>query len=189
MPSKSPKNALRLLCVGRQFRWKNPRNIISALARFKDVRLLCIGDGPERPVNQKLAQTLCPGKVHFLPILENRRLVQKISKTDAVILNTRYHEWSKVMIEAMLLGRPVIVNRETASKVGELKGRPPVCEFCPDSPEGYARAIEKLRNVAYRKGLAQRARKKAWQLANPRRMEALQARVILNTARKQVENE
>jgi len=183
MSSRSPKKPLRLLCAGRQFRWKNPRNIIASLARLKDVRLLCIGDGPERPANQELARKLCPGKVRFLSSLDNLRLVQKIAKADAVILNTHYHEWSKVMIEAMLLGRPVIVNRETASKVGELEGRPPLCEFCPDTPEGYAQAIEKLRNVAYRGALAQRARKRAWQLANPRRMESLQACAILETIR------
>lgn len=92
------------------------------------------------------------------------------------------------MIEAMLLGRPVIVNRETASKVGELEGRPPLCEFCQDSPEGYAQAIEKLRNVAYRRALARRAQRNAWQSANPRKMETLQAQTIVGIVDRKQQN-
>ena len=130
------------------------------------------------------AKLLCPGKCRFLRALENKTLIKKMAEADVVTLNSYYHGWSKVMMEAMLLGKPVIVNQEVTKKVKELSVRPPVCEFCPDTKEGYACAIKKMKNRKIRKKIAYRAKRWAWQLADPKHSQIEHAKVILKIIEK-----
>lgn len=170
---------MKIICAGRQISGKNPVHIVEAVAREKEVRLLCVGNGPLHHLVVAKARSLCPDRCQFIRSLENKELIKKMLEADVVTLNSYYHGWSKVMIEAMLLGKPVIVNQEVARKVKELSVRPKVCEFCPDTADGYAFAIRKMKNKKKRKKLAQRALRWAWLLANPERAQKKQAQAIL----------
>jgi glycosyltransferase involved in cell wall biosynthesis len=171
-------NQLKLLYVGRFFQWKNPVNIIMAAAETEGVRLVCIGDGPIWPRIKSLVETLRLREIRLRRSMRNQDVLNEFRKADGVILNTYYHEWSKVMIEAMLLGRPVIVNEEVASSVPEISS-PSLCEFCPDTVSGYKNAIRKFKSKIYRKVLASKAKKMAWTLANPKKQSIKQVKAIL----------
>jgi len=149
-----------------------------AAAETEGVTLVCIGDGPIWPRTKSLVETLRLRKIRLWRSMRNQDVLNEFRKADGVILNTYYHEWSKVMIEAMLLGRPVIVNEEVASSVPEISS-PSLCEFCPDTVSGYKNAIRKFKSKIYRNILASKAKKMAWTLANPKKQSIKQVKAIL----------
>lgn len=173
------KRNLKLLYVGRVFKWKNPVNIIHAVARTGGVQLLCIGNGSAWPKIQALAKKIGSRRIRLVNGMPNRGVLCEMRKADAMILNTYYHEWSKVMIEAMLLGRPIIVNKEVASKVPELSASGQ-CSFCSDTIIGYRKAILRFQSKALRRRLARVALLRARALADPKMQSKKHADAILD---------
>jgi glycosyltransferase involved in cell wall biosynthesis len=113
----------RVVYVGRLFDEKNPGNIIRAVARLSEAELTVVGDGPILGALQDLTKQLdIQGRVRFLPAVANDALCELLAEQDIFAVHTEYWEISKSVLEALLTGLPVVINRRTGEPVPELEG-------------------------------------------------------------------
>jgi len=113
----------RIIYVGRLFDEKNPENIIRAVARLPGVELTVVGDGPILGALQELSRQLSvEGRVRFLPAVANDALCELLAEQDVFAVHTEYWEISKSVLEALLTGLPVVINRRKGEPVPELEG-------------------------------------------------------------------
>ena len=111
----------RIIYVGRLFDDKDPANIIRAVASLDGVHFTIVGDGPIRPRLEALVAELgLSGRITFRPAVPNDQLCDLLVESDLFAVHTEYWEISKSVLEAVLTGLPVVINR----RIG-----PPVPEF------------------------------------------------------------
>lgn len=113
----------RIIYVGRLIDEKNPDNIIRAIVRLPEVELTVVGDGPILGALQELTRQLgVGGRVRFLPAVANDALCELLAEQDIFAVHTEYWEISKSVLEALLTGLPVVINRRKGEPVPELGG-------------------------------------------------------------------
>jgi len=102
-----------VISVGRLLPWKGFDALIDLVPEIVRVRpdyiLVIIGEGPEqRHISEKVKA--CPEQSHirFIPGLEQRKLWEYMRGSDVFILNTGYEGLPHIVIEAQMLGLPVI---------------------------------------------------------------------------------
>jgi len=146
----------RIVCVGRLFDAKDPSNLLRALARLPRVELTIVGDGPKRPVLEALARELgLAERVRFEPALPNRALCARLADFDLFAVHTEYWEINKSVLEALLVGLPVVHSRRIGEPVPELAGG--VVRLVENSEPGFHDAIaELLTDGAAREALGRR---------------------------------
>jgi glycosyltransferase involved in cell wall biosynthesis len=114
---------VRVIYVGRLIDAKNPDNIMRAVARLSDVVLTIVGDGPIRTSLERLAAELgIQDRVHFRPAVANDELCELLAEQDIFAVHTEYWEISKSVLEALLTGLPVVINKRVGEPVPELEG-------------------------------------------------------------------
>ncbi|MDD2891087.1 MAG: glycosyltransferase [bacterium] len=139
-------NTIKLLNIGRQnYKQKDPVNIIKALSLIdEDVKLYLVGKGD---LNEKLVKATneknLNNKVVFCGWGENSTLMEKLCKYDIYVYHSFNFEISKTVIEALLAGLPVILNKHYPEPVPEFENAGYVY-LVDDTPESYAEAIKKL---------------------------------------------
>jgi glycosyltransferase involved in cell wall biosynthesis len=147
---------VRLISVGRQFREKNPENLIRAVAEIRGTHLTIVGDGPYHDRLKEVArQKLVTERVEFIPALPNDELCRRLPDFDIFAVHTEYWELSKSVLEPLLTGLPVIINRRRGPEVPELTKE--ICLLVENTVHGYRSAIECLigdHNVRERLGRA-----------------------------------
>lgn len=148
----------RIVCVGRLIKEKNPDHLIEAVAQLPEVELTIVGDGPERPRLEALARDLgCGPRVLFRPAVANDELCALLPSFDLFAVHTEYWELNKSVLEALLTGLPLVINRRTGSPVPELADADFV-QFVDNTTAGYRDAITALmRDDAAREALGRRA--------------------------------
>lgn len=151
--SESENGALRLISVGRLLIWKRFDLIIKALERCDNVELSIVGDGPERTSLEKLAEKICPGRVHFQGQLEKAQVFENLAGSDVFVLPSVGDSFGNVFVEAMACGLPVIGAR--AGGVTDIIDDG-VNGFLiePDSLDQLAEKIDFLRDAKERKRLS-----------------------------------
>jgi teichuronic acid biosynthesis glycosyltransferase TuaC len=116
-PPEHEDDAQVVLSVGNLIPIKGHELLLRAFAGMQDrlpasasaVSLEIIGDGPERPRLQKLAQELgLAAKVHFWGRQSRREVVDAMRRATVFALPSRYEGLGCVYLEAMSSGRPVI---------------------------------------------------------------------------------
>lgn len=147
-----------ILTAGRLVPWKGIRGLIDALVLVREVipdaTLSIIGDGPEREALEAHAA----GTVTFLGALSHTETLAQVRAADVFALNSTYEGLSHMLIEAALLGAPIV-----ASNAG---GNPEVIRHEQDGlivPTGdtakLAQAlIRLLKDPAYAKQLGAQAK-------------------------------
>ncbi|MFX0202254.1 MAG: glycosyltransferase family 4 protein [Candidatus Hodarchaeota archaeon] len=103
------KEEIVLLCVGRLPPEKNVEGLLCELWKLgrKDVKLLIIGDGPEKGRLVKMSNSLGLGKV--VSFLGMRADVERFySIADIFISPSKYEPFGQVILEAMAAGLPCI---------------------------------------------------------------------------------
>ena len=163
---------VQIISVGRVFREKYPINLIKALKGL-NVELTVIGDGPQlSDLQRDTAEAGMTGTVRFIPAIPNDQLCGLLPGFDIFATHSEYFEVSKSVLEPLLTGLPVVLNK----RIGE-----PVPEFqegdflllVENSEEGYRTAIEKLiADHAFRENLGRVAYEHAWRHWSPIKMEA-----------------
>lgn len=163
----------RMVCVGRLFADKRPDHIIEAVASLPGTELTIVGDGPERPQMEQLARDLgVADRVLFRPAVANDELCAELPSFDLFILHTEYWELNKSLLEGLLTGLPVVINRRVGEPVPELAGVNFV-HLVDNTTASYRRAIETLMNDdAAREALGRRAYDHAQANWSPARTEA-----------------
>ncbi|AKR57788.1 hypothetical protein XM25_18765 [Devosia sp. H5989] len=112
----------RIIYVGRLFEEKNPENIIRAIALMERVEFSIVGDGPIRPRLEALVADLnLADRVKFLPAVPNDKLCDLLAESDIFAVHTEYWEISKSVLEAVLTGLPVVINRRIGAPVPEFE--------------------------------------------------------------------
>lgn len=92
---------------------KEPILLIKAMARlnkFKNLKLLMLGDGPMKDEALKTAEKLIPGKFIFPGFVNQSELGRYYSAADLFVLPSNHETWGLVVNEAMQFGLPVIVS-------------------------------------------------------------------------------
>ena len=133
----------RIIYVGRLFEEKNPDNIMRALVRLPGAVLTIVGDGPIRPRLEQFAIDLgIADRVIFRPAVANDELCELLAEQDIFAVHTEYWEISKSVLEALLTGLPIVINRRIGEPVPELEGDF-VC-MVENSEEAYFKSLRQL---------------------------------------------
>ena len=136
------KKKFELITVGRLIKGKSLENIIKSIIDIKDIKLTIIGNGPLKKKLLFLVKYYkIENKVIFKEKLKNVELIRSLKKFDAFICNTQYLEFPKTIIEALLVGLPIIVNSES-KKIEEYKDLN--IFWAENNPSSYKKTIEKV---------------------------------------------
>ncbi len=163
---------VRLVSVGRQFRSKNPENIIRAVQDLPGTQLTLIGDGAYHDRLRNLAHTLqLEDRVLFQPSLSNDELCRQLPSYDIFVAHNNFWGISKAMLEALLTGMPAIANQRVGGVVPEMQGD--FLMLVENTKEGYGQAIRKLiEDDAFREQLGRKAYAHAQEHWAPAKTEA-----------------
>jgi glycosyltransferase involved in cell wall biosynthesis len=101
----------KIVTVGRLVPWKHIDGIIEAVSDISDATLLVVGDGPLRKETEDKAGEQLPGRAIFTGALSHEDTLAVMKQADAFVLNSSYEGLSHVLIEALMLGVPVIATK------------------------------------------------------------------------------
>jgi glycosyltransferase involved in cell wall biosynthesis len=134
---------VRVISVGRQFDAKNPEQLIRAVVAMENVQLTLVGDGPLHDRLRRVAHEAGDGnRILFHPRLSNDDLCRLLSEQDVFATHSEFWEISKAVLEALLTGLPVILNRRSGAPVPELT--PELAILVENAPQAYAGALSRL---------------------------------------------
>ncbi len=139
-----PEGEPLLMSAGREVPWKGFDQIIDSLTllekKFPRVKLLLIGDGPDRRrLQEKVREHKVEHLVVFLGNLERETLFRYLSSADIFILNTLYEGFPHQILEVMHLGVPIITT--DVGGIRELVDERSVCFVKPKNTEALVKAV------------------------------------------------
>jgi Glycosyltransferase len=106
VPLKTP---IKAITVGRLVPWKRVNRLLEALEKIPELGLVVVGDGPERPRLERMAQDLgVSDRVYFAGQRSKRETIGLMAACDFFVLNSTYEGLPHVVLEAMALGLPVV---------------------------------------------------------------------------------
>ena len=147
-----------VLCVGRFEAPKDYATVLRAMTGVPEAHLLLVGDGPDRPAMQALAERLgLQGRAHFPG---RRRDVPGILKAaDVFVQSSKWEGFGLAALEAMAAGVPVVASRVPGlAQLVEGAG----LTFEPGDDAGLAACLNLLlSDVAQRKELARKGVERA----------------------------
>ncbi len=134
---------IRLISVGRQFKEKNPDNVIRALVNIPEAVLTLVGDGAYHEQLNRVAHGAgVSDRVVFKKVVSNDDLCSMLADFDIFVTHSEYWEISKSVLEPLLTGLPVILNRRQGHPVPELTDE--ICLLVENTPKAYEAAIQRL---------------------------------------------
>lgn len=146
----------RIICVGRQYSEKNPENVIRAVARL-EAELTVVGDGDYHDYLKQVADECnLTDRVTFHRAIPNDDLCKMLPDYD--IFATQYQSFgiAKAVLEPLITGLPVVMNRRDGLPVTEFEGD--WITLVDDTVDGYYTALRNLiDNHDYREKLGRRA--------------------------------
>ncbi len=169
----------RLITVNRQVKEKNPENIIKAIKKI-DCKYLIVGNGDFHEHLQEVTKTCaCESKVEFVIAIPNEKLCKMYKEFDIMVSHCDYWGTPKSIIEAAMVGLPIIINRHPLTRISEYRGDWVL--LCDNTPEDYLEKIEMLlENDDLRKRLGERAYDFAHKNFDPEKMEKKMMQIYQN---------
>lgn len=163
-------NPVKIISVGRLILGKCPDNLIRAI-RNLNVELTSIGNGPYMDYLHRVSEkTGVLKKVRFVPFLPNDELCLMLPDYDIFAIHSDYQGIPKTILEASLVGLPIVLNKRKDTQVPELQGD--WLLLVENTSKGYQEALNKLiENDHLRKSLGRRAYVYARQHWAPEKME------------------
>ena len=161
--NRTENTGVNILYVGRLI---NLHRIDMVLRVLKDVvinyprvKLLIVGDGPERDKLEKLTLKLnLSGYVSFLGYLNRDQLREVDRKSDILINNRIYDVFPNVIVEAMSYGVTVITSSRGGPEEIVKDGKTGIFVESGTSEELKSKLINLINNKEFRVKLAQNAR-------------------------------
>lgn len=105
-----------LLSAGRLVPWKGFALLIEImpdlLKSFPDLQLVIIGDGPDRKFLENKRDGMGLRKnIRFTGNLSHTEVMEYLVASDIFVLNTAYEGFSHQILEAMMVGKPIVTTR------------------------------------------------------------------------------
>jgi glycosyltransferase involved in cell wall biosynthesis len=134
---------VRVISVGRQFEEKDPECLIKAAAEMPNVHLTIVGNGAGHERLKEVAADCGIGaRVEFIRSLPNDELCRRLPEFDIFATHSEYWELSKSVIEPLLTGLPLVINRRIGEPVPELTSD--ICILVENSAAAYRQALDRL---------------------------------------------
>jgi teichuronic acid biosynthesis glycosyltransferase TuaC len=133
-----------LLAVGNLVALKRHWLMVEALTHLPEVKLVIVGEGPERDgIERFVRERKVADRVRLLGRVPQDRLPEIYSAADLLLLVSTHEGWPNVLLESMACGTPVVVSPMDgiadivgASEAGRV--------LADDTPTGLASAIREL---------------------------------------------
>jgi len=113
--SKRPNRRFAFLNIGLLTKNKGQHYLIRAFAkqfRNRPLKLLIGGGGEERPVLERLIESLeMQNQIRLLGMLSREEVQRQMSQCDAFVLSSLFETFGVVLIEALSSGKPVVATR------------------------------------------------------------------------------
>ena len=132
---------LKFCYVGQLIPRKGVDLLIEAFAGAgRDAQLEIIGAGPEEGRLRALAEKRAPAQIQFHPPVAFSEVPAKIAAADYFVLPSRFDGWGAVVVEALMVGTPVLCSDRCGASVAvSASGAGAV--FRHDDPSDLERAI------------------------------------------------
>jgi glycosyltransferase involved in cell wall biosynthesis len=168
-PGEVPEAVARLprpliASVGRLVPWKGMDGLIEAVGELRgrgiQASLAIVGEGPEaEPLLAHATTTLTDGFA-FTGALSHPDTLAVMRHADAFVLNTSYEGLSHTLIEAMLLGKPIVTTAAGGNRELTTDGEDALWAD-PEDPKTLAECLARLiGDEALRSGLGARAKER-----------------------------
>jgi glycosyltransferase involved in cell wall biosynthesis len=144
------------LYVGR-LAWEKGLQRLEALARSGVVRLMVVGDGPDR---KRLERAFERTSTDFLGSLKGEELARVYADADVFVFSSTTETLGLVLLEALASGLPVVAAESPAS-IELLAANPAARLFPADRPEAAVAAVRELLGGTPANELAKLARSSA----------------------------
>jgi glycosyltransferase involved in cell wall biosynthesis len=163
-------NPIKVISVGRLIPEKFPVNLIMAIKKM-NVSLTIVGNWPKASLLHQVARDVgVSDHVHFIPSVTNDKLCTMLPEFDIFATHSEYFEVSKSVLEPLLTGLPVVINKRKGKSIPEFQGD--FLILVENTPEGYRHALEKLiKDHKFRESLGHRAYAHAQKNWAPGKME------------------
>ncbi len=104
-----PFEGKTIITICRLTIWKGVKELISTVATLQNVRLIIVGDGPEREVLKKHAEDLfLSERIVFVGQVSKKMVCEYLKYADCFVLNSTYEGLPHVILEAMIARIPVV---------------------------------------------------------------------------------
>lgn len=160
-------NPVRIVSTGRQFKEKNPENIVRAMESVPNATLTLVGNGDYHERLKKAAsECAASDRIEFIPAMPNVALCARLADYDIFATHSDYWGIPKAVMETLLAGLPAVMNKCAVAPVTEFQNG--IVELVDNTVEGYAAAINRLiADDAYRESLGRKALRLANELWAP----------------------
>jgi glycosyltransferase involved in cell wall biosynthesis len=119
--SKAQRSSFRILFVGSLIELKNVALVIEALRYLPaEIKLDVVGDGPLRGTLEQQAAAEAPGRVTFHGTRPMPEVSSFMESADCVVLPSDHDGWGAVVVEALLVGTPVVCSDRCGASVAVL---------------------------------------------------------------------
>lgn len=134
---------VRILTVGRHVPFKRPDALMRAVASLPSCHLTVVGDGPVHGELRALAASLGLGdRTLFRTSVTNDELCASLADYDIFAGHSDYCEIPKAVLEPLLTGLPVVMNRRTGAPVPEFQED--IMVLVENTSDAYGNALTKL---------------------------------------------
>ena len=157
-----PPGTPLLATVGALIPRKGQAIVVRALAQLPEVRLLLVGDGPDKADLIGLAEREgVAGRVHFLGSLDHTLLPVVLSAADAMVLPSASEGLANAWVEALACGCPLVIS--DAGGARELLTAPEAGRIVAREPTAIAEAVRALlANPPEREAIAATVERFSW---------------------------
>lgn len=134
----------KLVSVGRLINIKNPKNLVKAVSGLENVSLEIIGDGAKyEAIKELITELNCDSRIKMIKAVDNDELCERLHEFDVFAINCNSIEVPKTVIEAWLVGMPILKNHPVSGETTEYTDGKNLL-LVDDSVDGYREGIIKL---------------------------------------------